>query len=756
MKDNKEDIKHDLDELHTEAMACYAEADAGWREIRENALKDLSFCVDDTQLDDNLMRVARAKREPFVPVNRLPNFVKQVENELRQREMAITVHASDEIGSQETAEIFTSLIRGIEQNSRAKTHYIHAAGENGALVPGFGYIKVEVCYSGQDSFDQEVKITSVKDPFKILPDPNALEPDFSDANYWIEFDDYPEKVFKRMWPSAECASVDMFPTGAAKSDWVTGSSIRVARFWYREDTVVVRYLMDDGTMVMGSQVQSWGEDAEDDDSPFKMGDDGKSVLDKLGQKKVILRHRDIVSSKIKWCDFTAAEILDEGDWAGQYFPFAAVTGPMTIVNGRKDIRGIIRYAKSSQKMLNFMASSAVRRIMQANKSPWIVDMASIKPYEAMWKTSNTENWAFLPYNAFDPEREGQPNPPPQRADQTGQINDLLSAAVKFENDLKATIGIFDAGLGATPNEQSGVAIKTLAQQGMNSNYHFSDNLVRSLQQVGTILVDLIPKIYDTPRVVRVVGADTQAKVIRINEIFNEGNKQRYYNLNEGRYGVTVNVGPAFATQKQAAIEQMTELMRVNPNIAPFIQDIVARNMDYQGKDQVADRLTKLLALQNPAFIEGTPESEIPPEALGAMQKQSVMIQQLTEQLQQLQTEYQKLNFMLQSKTVDHAQQLELEKAKTENSMLIQQQKFEDEKQLEGVRALRDDQDNLREKELAMIKIQLQHTEKMMDLVTNAIKQFGPIGPAVADSVVDKTAELQSKLNNGVEPTNPSF
>lgn len=728
-----------LSELLDTAKSYFHEAENGWRTVRQTALDDLRF-YRGVQWDAQLLRVAKVKQEPTLTVNRLPNFVKQVENELRQRELNVSVHALDEAGSDDVANVFSGIIRAIEQDSHAKSHYIHAAGENGALVPGFGYIKIEVedVTSGRsklrpEDFLQKIKITSVKDPMKILADPTSMEPDFSDSNYWFEFEDYSEKEFKRLFPRAQHSSAEMFPIGAAQSKWIGENGIRVARFWYKEESVVIHYLLKDGSVISSRELQ--GPEHEDSDSDDYLNADGSTirtlsedeeqVIDPVKGEIPVLRRREVVECKIKWCDFSGAEILNEGEWAGDYFPFAAVTGPITINDGVRDIRGIIRYAKDSQKMLNYMASSTARRIASANKAPWIVEASSIKNYKRFWDTANTENWSYLPYDALDANGNLRNIPPPTRADQTGQIQDLLAAAQKFEDDLKATIGIYDAGLGATPNEQSGVAIKTLAQQGQNANYHFSDNLVRSIQHVGRILVNLIPKIYDTPRVVRMVDADGKVSNVAINQIFEKNGEATAYYLTEGDYGVTIDVGPAYANSKQAAVEQMLEMARVNPNILPFIQDIIAGNMDFNGKKVVQDRLQKLLARTAPEMLEGTPQADVPPQALAAMQQQSVVIKQLSDELMALQQEYQKTKSLLDNKIIEHQQDMELEDLRFRNQMLLQKNKSDGDAVMESLKAIREDQNNLREKELTEIKTHLSHTEKMIELTMTALEKFGP-------------------------------
>lgn len=729
---NTEKITDELEDIHEVALKCYAEADAAWRDIRLQAQDDVAF-YHGKQWDDALTSIARAKREPNITVNRLPQFCKQVENGLRSQDIAITCAATSEEGSEDTANIFTGIIRGIEQRSNAKKHYIHAAGENGALVPGIGYLKVEVDFADRAGFLQDIKITSVKDPMKVLVDPSSQEIDFSDAEYWFEFEDYTEPAFKKAFPRAQCSSVDAFPSGSS----LNADGIRVARFWYKEETSVTKFLMDDGTIEVEERIE-------------RLADDDNYTVSVDGTTKTILRERTVTSHKIKYLDFTGAEVLNQGEWAGSKFPFVAVTGPAALIDGKRDIRGIIRFAKDSQKMLNFMASSAARRIASANKSPWIVDRKSIAPYLSAWNKANTENMPYLPYDSYDDKGNGRQLPAPQRADQTGQIQDLLQAAAKFEDDLKATIGIYDAGLGATPNEQSGVAIQTLAQQGQNANSHFSDYLSSAIKTLGEILLDLIPRIYDTPRVVQVVGANSKMKMVKINELFSKNGSKTIYDIanSAGIYGVVINVGPAYATIKQAAIEQMTQLMRVNPAIAPFVQDIIAGNMDFEGKDQVRDRLLKVLAMTNPGVIEDAEQADVPPQAQAAMAQQSAMIQQLTQTLNELQVEYTKLSTTVQSKQLEHNNDMEKAQYQAQLQAELQAQKLNGEIALSKARAIEDAKIAEYRAQTEAVKTQLAHTEKMLSLTMEALKQFGPAGGDVVQQVLPQVdAAVDIATNN---------
>ena len=745
---NKPDLDAEiteLEELHHTATELFKLAEEGWQDVRENALADNDF-YNGNQWDSDLIAVAKLKKEPTLTVNRLPTFVKQIENELRQREMTINVNSTDAVGSEKTAEVFAGIIRAIEKDSHAKSHYIHAAGENGALVGGFGFLKVNVDYVSREGFDQKITISSVKDPMKIIPDPSALEPDMSDAQYWFEVEDYPEAVFKRNWPQAECRSVDMFPVGASESNWIVGDSIRVARFWYKEEQVVTRYMMDDGSVVTENSVQGYTHDGDNDDIHE---DDMTEVQLALKEGKVILRSRNVVECVIRWVDFNGAEILDQGDFAGDFLPFVAVCGPTSIVDGVRDIRGLIRNAKDSQRMLNYMASSAARRIASANKSPWIVDASSIAQYKKYWENTNTENFPFLPYDSTDANNQGKPLPAPQRADQTGQIQDLLMAAEKFENDLRSTMGIFDAGIGnAQGDRQSGVAISRLGDQGRSGNYHFTDSLTRSIEQVGRILINLIPKIYDTPRAIRTMNAQGEQEVVMINQIFEQNGKAELYNLSEGDFDVAIDIGPGFASAKQEAIEKLIALGQMYPNMLPAVADIIASNLDYAGKEVVQKRLLKLGISQMPTVFADDDE-QLPPQAIAQLEEMKAQLQALTDQSKALQEQNQQLTFEKQAKTLEHQNSMaKLERQAENDRMRLEMEAANDEKQ-EEMRAYREALLAEEKNSLTEMKIRSDSAQRSAQLTQSTVKDHGTQADEVladvlpkVDAMVDRTVTTE--------------
>lgn len=654
-----------------EARELFALADEGTRDIRRTAADDNEF-YNGNMWDDTLRAAAEEAGEPLRQIPRLHVLTKQIENDLSQQEMSLTITPTDEQGSEKTAEMMQGMVRGIENMSNARRQYMHAAGEAGALVVGFGFIQLELDYAGNDTFNQNIYIRAVKDPFSVLWDPNCQEPDFSDADFWFQFKDYPEKQFKVAFPEAVAQSVDLFPAGT--ESWYTGNSIRVARYWYKKETSTYTYLLDDGSVIQEKDVlDTTVLDPEYDGILFKnLKDEDKGRISKLKIKenaKVIRQNRQITSCEIWYMDFTGAEILHDGKWEGDYFPLVAFTGPQFIVEGKRGIRSVIHNAIDAQKDLNYYQSKIIVRLQQTNKAKYIVDGKSIQMYEQDWYQSNrSPGKNIMRWNSQGV--RGEPIAPPVVVEQRAPIEDLLQLKQSADIDIQRGMGIFDAGVGATPNDQSGIAIKTLAENGRQSSSHHGQNFGQGLHTLGVILIDLIPKIYHEKRIVKTVSPEGEEEMQAINDYVNIGGEDHMIDVAgaAGHYGVNVDIGPGYASKKQEALEGLLALVKIDPTISGITADIMARNMDYPQADLIADRLLRRGMMQFPGIIEDPKQGDVPPAAQAQMAQMQQKIQQDQIQIQQLSQQAQQFKYIIDTKQTEIQGEMALTEKKHMASM----------------------------------------------------------------------------------------
>ena len=173
----------------------------------------------------------------------------------------------------------------------------------------------------------------------------------------------------------------------------------------------------------------------------------------------------------------------------------------------------------------------------------------------------------------------------------------LQEALNASDDMKAIMGLHDASLGARSNETSGRAIMARQREGDVSTFHYIDNLSRAIRHAGRILIDLIPRVYSTPRMIRVLGPEGKPGLARIQPGTRptqpEG-VERIYDLSVGKYDLTVRAGPSFTSRREEAANQMLELVRAFPPVAPVVGDLLARNLDWPGAEEIAERMAALL------------------------------------------------------------------------------------------------------------------------------------------------------------------
>jgi uncharacterized protein with PIN domain len=325
---------------------------------------------------------------------------------------------------------------------------------------------------------------------------------------------------------------------------------------------------------------------------------------------------------------TALEILEEKTWDGKYIPIVPVYGAQVIVDDRRKKYGLVRFAKDPQRMYNFWRTSMTESIALAPKAKWLLAEGQDEGHENEWALANIKSSPVLRYKQKD--IEGQPAPVPVRLQPESPPAGIMDAANAINTDLQMVLGILDPNQLPSGNI-SGKALQGQQSQTDLSNFHFYDNLTRSIKHTGKILLDLIPKIYDTQRVMRIIGSDGQPDMTTINEQTAVG--EVLNDVTVGEYDVVMDTGPGFQSKRQQAVEAMMPLLTGNKELFDLAGDLVFRNMDFPGADVIADRL----AARNP-MAQIDEKSDIPPQVQMQLAQQQQQLEQMQQQLQAAQLE----------------------------------------------------------------------------------------------------------------------
>ena len=546
-----------------QARADFARAREAGREDRQAAAEDLRFARLGEQWPEAIRRAREQEGRPCLTLNRLPAFIRQVVNEARQNRPAITCHPVDSAADPATAEVLNGLIRNIEQSSDADVAYDTAL--DFAVTCGFGVLRIVARPSEGGSEDLDLAIERVADPFSVWGDPDSLAADSSDWDVAFVTRKMDRRAFAARWPDAEAVDFeDEDQAGAGGPSREAGGQVRLVEFWRRE--AVERSLI---TLSDGQEMEAEVFEAR---RPFLEA----AGLTPVGPPRTAPGVR--VVQRI----LSGAAVLETVDWPGRFIPLVPVYGEEIRVDGRRRLRGLVRDARDAQRMFNYWRTTSTELVALAPKAPFIGRKGAFDTDQAKWTTANSQTHAFIEYDGPEP---------PQRQPFAGVPAGALQEALNAADDLKSIMGLHDASLGARSNETSGKAILARQREGDVSTFHYIDNLSRAIRHAGRILIDLIPKVYSAQRMVRILGPDGAPALVEVN---GQGAAPggRIFDLAAGRYDLTVRAGPSFASRREEAASQMIELIRAYPPAAPLIGDLLARNLDWPGADEVARRLAR--------------------------------------------------------------------------------------------------------------------------------------------------------------------
>jgi hypothetical protein len=588
-------------------------------ENRLVALEDIKFSRLSQQWPDEIVKQRQKTRRPCLTINKLPAFIRQVVNDARQNKPSIKVHPVDSGADVKTADVINGLIRNIEYTSNADVAYDTAI--EASVAGGFGYWRIGMDYAYDDSFDMDLRIERVANQFSVYGDPNSTQADSSDWDDAFIIDRMPKEEFKRKYKKKKnkggepvCVDFDNDAWSNA-DDWLDDDTVMIAEWWTREQVEKEIVKLSNGAVISREDFEA---------------DPELAVLAEAGAIEVV-GERVTKSYKVRQIIMTGADVIEVNDFPGCYIPIVPVYGDEIVVEGKRYFRSLIHNAIDAQRMYNYWRTTATELVALAPRVPWIGRKGTFDSDASRWASANTDSHAYLEYDGEAPQRQ-----PLDVGPAAGSLQEALNAS----DDMKAIIGIYDASLGARSNETSGKAIMARQREGDVATFHFIDNLSRAIRHTGRILLELIPHVYSGERIVRVVGEDGSQKAVPVNskepqqQLGPDGKPEMddqgeiitaIHDLTSGKYDLTVTSGPSFTTRREEAAAQMTELVRAFPQGAPLIMDLMAKNFDWPGADEIAKRFEKM----NPAA------QQIPPE----MQQQ---MQQMQEAIQQLQAENQKL------------------------------------------------------------------------------------------------------------------
>lgn len=583
------------EEIIKDALALWQDIVDYEAHIRNEMIDDIKF-ANGEHWDEDIKRGRDFELRPSLVVPRLNQFLNKVKNETRQNKVSIKVSAGDGESPEKLrvkqAERRQQRIRKIQYDSCAMDAYQTAYDFE--VDCGRGYFRLRTDYADNKSFKQKIIIDEIDNPLRV----------YMDKKYKHGFilSDINKDVFKIKYPDAEPAH---FADEPNNHEWLQGDSVTLAEFyctWTKKRTLLK---FEDGTELFEDEIE------EIDIEPVKK--------------------RVVNEPYIMWYKMTACEILDKKHIPGKYVPIIESVGVKKNIAGRLDIKGMVRDAKDTQKMYDYWCSNEAELLQLAVKSEYIIADGQMKGYEKYWKYANTKNYPALPYKPMS--IGGSLVPPPSRQMPKQPDMALLQAKQGCIEDMKAITGIYDPSLGNASNETSGRAIMARQRQSDIANAHFPDGLRKALTLAGKIINEWIPLIDDGE--VQGLNEEDEETSIKLGE-YEDGEEVSY---GDGDFDVVVTMGPDFTTRRQESLEMMMELLKIVPQTAPLIYDLLVKNIDAPGAQEIADRLRKTIPPQILEQEGGEQQlQQNLQQAMQQIQKDKMMIEALQGQLQKVMQE----------------------------------------------------------------------------------------------------------------------
>jgi len=540
-------------------------------------------------------------QRPCLTINKTMQHCLQIINDGKQNKPGVNIRPVGDDASFEAAQVFQEVTRHIEYISSAENVYDNAAVYQ--VTAGWGYWRVTV-EKIKGTFDKEIYIRRIKDPRSVYLDPNINEVDGSDAWFGFVFDDMPRDLYEAQHPKFK--DVGNVAFGNMQDSWLQKDTVRVAEYYRKtqDDDKLVYFILPATGEEIGPIL--WSELPAEAKDIFK---EIKAREGNLPPEERTYQEQDELTEKIEWYKIAGNKIIERNDWLGKYIPIVRLVGTETVIDGIWDCKGHTRALLDPQRIYNVNSSANVEFGALQTKSPIAASPAAMEGFEDLYGRANLDNLSVLPYNEYD--EEGRKLSPPSRIPPPVASPAYVQQMEIAQNEMMMVSGQYQAQMGENENAKSGVAINARQRQGDRATYHFIDNQAVAIRFTGKILIDLIPKIYDTKRVMRIEAKDNTIMNVTIDpnadqalqkvqpqgEIPTDNSQQMVdliFNPNVGMYDVIADTGPSFATRRQEAFNALTQIAAQNEQFMGIAGDILWKVADFPEAQVLAQRWRKII------------------------------------------------------------------------------------------------------------------------------------------------------------------
>lgn len=620
--DDKPSASSNPDRIIEGAKDFFAEVEGFENRWREKWREELDFRALQQWPDAAIAARTQADgpKRPCMVIDQTDQYMRQVTNDARMSPPGLRATPIDDKADLRVAEDLQGLFRHIERVSRANRAYLTAL--DWSCTIGRGAFRIDSVLVNKALNHWEPRVGRIANALDVYFDPYSVEVDGSDQTDAMIIKTYSPATFRRRWPTSETAG--SWDNGRY-SGWCLRDEIRVAE-WHsvreRSDKVLVTETGDEVT---------------------------EEALREMLTVNPMLGYRE-ESRSVPVCSVrfvTEHDVLDETEFPAPHIGLIPVYGDDRYTTEGRELFGMVRRAADAGRLSNYLVSNFAEAINSQTRAQWVGPAEAFKGYEKKWALSNSSGEAYLPFNTTDPDNPDKPLQPPVRNAVDLQIMGYVGAIQTTATLIQGALGMYQASVGSRSNETSGVAIARRKSESDVGTYHYIDNLSESIAYGGRIIMAMLPRVFDTPRVMRILGEDDKPDHVRIDpdasvpfqqEQGGDGKGMHVLNPSIGTYDIHVEVGPSFASKREETASTLAELYGRNPQLMQATGDIYFENQNFPGAEKIAKRLRSLL----PPPVKAADEMEdVPPEVSSALQAAADAIEQREQVISQAMQELNK-------------------------------------------------------------------------------------------------------------------
>ena len=552
---------------HADVLIKLQTAQGADHDNREMARESHDFIDEpDGQWEDNVLG-GHDSRKPRFTFDMTEPIINQISGELKKSDFDIQIRPAGGEASKDDAATLDGLIRNIENISNATTIF-NQAGKK-VITAGIDGWQVVQRFVDHNSFDQDLIIEPIPDFLNsVWFDANAKRQDKADAGHGFVLEGLTQEVYDEEHPEGSGISVGDDRTRTLRHD--QKDEVIIGQIYYIKEEDRKLFLMTDGSVL---------EDNED----------FEKIRDELAEQGITVKQERNRPKRVVF-----SRLFDGGDWLNEeqrtvfsWIPIIPTYGNYKITERQQLYRGVTRKLMDSQRVFNYSMS---RQIAEGALAPIAKFWMTLKQTLGFEDTLATLNTNHDPVQLYNPDPTA-PGPPMQTGG--AQINPGLSQTTASMSDMmNRTAGMFAANMGDNPGLQSGVAIKRLQDKGDTGTVDWFESQEIAICHTARILIDAIPKVYDTEREVRILAEDGSFSMMTLNEmVFDDesGEMVRKNDLSKGTYDVVCSSGPSFQSKQDEAQAGILEYAAVDPTIIELGRDILLNNTTTPGMDKIAER-----------------------------------------------------------------------------------------------------------------------------------------------------------------------